>query len=132
MEVILNVPSCSVVCHYKVCVPTLRYVVEQILLPNIGQLAVPIVRPGKLQGKEWPRLLFGGIFDRIVCVADITSCYYIQISHISSLLTYLGRNLAFPPCVPPKLSSPLLPTRESTPSSVSASAIPLRHRPMAY
>jgi hypothetical protein len=66
------IPSNRVVCHDKESIFSFRDIMEEILLPSIGQLAVA----SWISQRDWKNddnscLLFGGILDKIVCMADI-------------------------------------------------------------
>ena len=67
-----GLPSRRVLRHNQVCETTLRYIVEQILLPNvwsrtqISRLMVDVIAAADAQVSLE---LLGGIFERIVCTA---------------------------------------------------------------
>jgi len=67
------IPSNRVVCHDKESIFSFRDIMKEILLPSIGQLAVASwISPTRFIKNDYNScLLFGGILDKIVCMADI-------------------------------------------------------------
>ena len=71
-SVVNNVPSSGVLSHYEIGEAPFRNVVEEVLFTDIGEFAGSVtVRMKLVRNSTASYLLFGGIFDRIVCVASI-------------------------------------------------------------